>query len=89
MRVHHANHYTTKASQNEQVLNIELQRVHSWLNANRLSLNVKKTKNMLFHKHKSTEIGKLNLRISKDGIQSVNEGQPLFDTITFAAHIFG
>ena len=38
------------------VLNNELQRVHSWLNANRLSLNVKKTKYMLFRKHKSTEI---------------------------------
>ena len=40
----------------ELVLNNELQRVHSWLNANRLSLNVKKTKYMLFRKHKSTEI---------------------------------
>ena len=34
----------------ELVLNNELQRVHSWLKANRLSLNVKKTKYMLFRK---------------------------------------
>ena len=40
----------------EQVLNNELQRVHSWLNANRMSLNVKKTKYMLFRTHKSAEI---------------------------------
>ena len=57
----------------ELVLNNELQRVHSWLNANRLSLNVKKTKYMLFRKHKSTEIRELNLRIGNDAIQSVND----------------
>ena len=37
-----------------------------------LSLNVKKTKYMLFRKQKSTEIRELNLRISNDAIQSVN-----------------
>ena len=57
----------------ELVLNNELQRVHSWLNANRLSLNVKKTKYMLFRKHKSTEIRELNLRIGNDAVQSVND----------------
>ena len=57
----------------ELVLNNELQRVHSWLNANRLSPNVKKTKYMLFRKHKSTEIRELNLRIGNDAIQSVND----------------
>ena len=57
----------------ELVLNNELQRVHSWLNANKLSLNVKKTKYMLFRKHKSTEIRELYLRIGNDAIQSVND----------------
>ena len=42
----------------ELVLNSELQRVHSWLNANRLSLNLKKTKYVLFRKQKRTEIRK-------------------------------
>ena len=56
----------------ELVLNNELQRVHLWLKANRLSLNVKKTKYMLFCKQKGTEIKELNLRISNDAIQSVN-----------------
>ena len=57
----------------EQVLNNELQRVHSWLNANKLSLNVRKTKYMIFRKYKSNDIGELNLRISNDTIEHVNE----------------
>ena len=57
----------------EVVLNNELQHVHSWLNANRLTLNVQKTKYMLFHKNKSNDIEELNLRICIDAIQSVNE----------------
>ena len=43
----------------EVVLNNELQRVHSWLKAIRLSLNVKKTKyNMLFCKQKRLKLDK-------------------------------
>ena len=57
----------------EVVLNNELQHVHSWLSANRLTLNVQKTKYMLFLKNKSNDIGELNLRICNDAIQSVNE----------------
>ena len=57
----------------ELVLNNELQRVHLWLKANKLSLNVKKTKYMLFCKQKRAEIKELNLRISNDAIQSVND----------------
>ena len=57
----------------ELVLNNELQSVHSWLKANRLSLNVKKTKYMLFRKQKKTDIRELNLRISNDAIQPVDD----------------
>ena len=56
----------------KQVLNNEF-RVHSWLNANKLSLNVRKTKYMIFRKHKNNNIGELNLRISNDTIEHVNE----------------
>ena len=62
-----------KSDNKELVLNIELQRVHSWLKANRLSLNVKKTKYMLFRKQKRTDIRELNLRISNDAIQPVDD----------------
>ena len=57
----------------ELVLNNKLQRVHLWLKANRLSLNVKKTKYMLFCKQKRAEIKELNIRISNDAIQSVDD----------------
>ena len=62
-----------KFDNKELVLNNELQRVHSWLKANRLSLNVKKTKYMLFRKQKRTDIRELNLRISNDAIQPVDD----------------
>ena len=62
-------------SDNEEVvLNSDLQSVHSRLKANRLSLNVNKTKYMLFCKQKGTKIRELNLRIVNDAkivIQSV------------------
>ena len=62
-----------KSDNKELVINNELQRVHSWLKANRLSLNVKKTKYMLFRKQKRTDIRELNLRISNDAIQPVDD----------------
>ena len=62
-----------KSDNKELVLNNELQCVHSWLKANRLSLNVKKTKYMLFRKQKRTDIRELNLRISNDAIQPVDD----------------
>ena len=57
----------------ELVSNNEVQRVHSLLKANKLFLNVKKTKYMIFCKQKKIEIKELNLRISNDKIQSVND----------------
>ena len=62
-----------KSDNKEQVLNNELQLVHLWLNANKLSLNVRKTKYMIFRKYKNNDIGELNLRISNDTIEHVNE----------------
>ena len=55
------------------VLNNELQHVHSWSSANRLTVNVKKTKYMLFLKHKSNDIGELNLQICKLRYSVCNE----------------
>ena len=62
-----------KSDNKEQILNNELQRVYEWLNANKLSLNVRKTKYMIFQKYKNNGIGELNLRISNDNIEHVNE----------------
>ena len=54
-------------------LNIELERVHSWLNANRLTLNVNKTKYMLFCKSRNNHTTELTLRLNNNDIQSVTE----------------
>ena len=62
-----------KSDNKEQVVNNELQPVHSWLNANKLSLNVRKTKYMIFRKYNNNDFGELNLRISNDTIEHVNE----------------
>ena len=62
-----------KSDNKEQMLNNELQRVSEWLNVNKLSLNVRKTKYMIFRKYKNNGIGELNLRISNDNIEHVNE----------------
>ena len=60
-------------------LNIELERVHSWLNANRLTLNVNKTKYTLFCKPENNHTSELILRHNNNDIQSVTEFQ-LFST---------
>ena len=44
-------------------LNIELKRVHSCLNANRLTLNVNKTKYILFCKRRINHTSELTLRL--------------------------
>ena len=54
-------------------LNIELEGVHSWLKANRLTLNINKTKYMLFSKRKNNLPGEINLQINNNDIQSVTE----------------
>ena len=57
----------------EQVLNSELKSVHLWLSANKLTLNVNKSKFMLFSKHKNTQLPELNLQINNSNIQSTSE----------------
>ena len=41
--------------------------------AKKLSLNVRKTKYMIFRKYKNNDIGELNLQISNDTIEHANE----------------
>ena len=50
----------------ELVLDNELPRLHSWLKANRLSLNVKKTKYILFCKQKKTDGLHINSKLNWD-----------------------
>ena len=55
----------------ENVLNNELQHVNKWLTANKLSLNVNKTKYMLYFKHPKVT-NDLNLSINNNYISRVN-----------------
>ena len=50
--------YSLPALQNEHnmLINWEPLKVNDWLVANRLSLNVNKTNNMIFHIHKKTSV---------------------------------
>ena len=57
----------------ELVLNRKLKNVHLWLSANKLALNVNKSKYMLFRKHKNTQLPKLNLQINNNNIHSTSE----------------
>ena len=45
----------------------------SWLKANRLALNVNKTKYMLFSKRKNNHPSEINVKINNNDIQSVTE----------------
>ena len=56
----------------EFTLNQELQHVHEWLLANRLQLNVKKKKYMLFHKQNKI-INKFNLKIKNNIINETDK----------------
>ena len=57
----------------EQILNGELQCVNSWLSANKLTLNVNKSKYMLFGKHKITHLPELKLLVNNSNIESSSE----------------
>ena len=74
------------------VINNELALVQEWLNINKLSLNVKKTKYMLFH-HKQRKLNNepINLSINNQPIERVNSfnflGLTLDENMTWNAHI--
>ena len=57
----------------ELVLSSVLKSVHLWLSANKLTLNVNKSKYMLFGKYKNTQLPKLNLQINNSSIHSTSE----------------
>ena len=60
--------YSIPLSQTEQnrSINKELRKVNDWLKANRLSLNTKKTKYMIFH-NPQEDISNLNLNLLING----------------------
>ena len=75
----------------ELVLNRELKSVHLWLSANKLTLNINKSKYMLFSKHKNSQLPKLNLQINNSNIQSTSEfnflGLHINTKLTWDTHV--
>ena len=87
--------YTSSSSQIELVLNLrlEISVVDEWLKANRLTLNTKKTKYMIFGTRTLLEHipEDLNIRIANEKIERVNHmkylGMILDEKLTFDEHI--
>ena len=75
----------------EDIVNTELKRLADWFNANKLSLNIKKTKFMLFHtKQRAKHIGDFSIRINHEKIDRVEKirflGLTLQENISWDEH---
>ena len=57
---------------NEIVINAELEKVNKWLCSNKLSLNIKKTKFMVFH-HNQKQVQYPNIKINNIKINRVSQ----------------
>ena len=78
------------SSNKNEIINNELQKVNRWLVSNKLSLNVNKTKYMLFYKHPKI-VTDLNVQINNNSISRVNTfnflGLYIHSNITWKTHI--
>jgi len=74
----------------DSIINLELQNINNWLVANKLSLNVKKTKYMLFYKHPKT-VPNLHIDINNNEIERVESfnflGLHLNTHLTWNTHL--
>ena len=77
-------------SLHEESINLNLQKVHNWLKANHLSINVNKTKFIVFHTP-GRIMPKLNLKIDENKIEQLYEvntlGIIIDDTLCWKPHI--
>lgn len=81
--------YTDVKKVNEQSINVELQKIVKWLNVNKLSINAKKTKMMLFHiskKPKSPQV-KLNGVVVEDVSHFKFLGIMIANNLSWTAHL--
>ena len=74
------------------LINLELDNISEWLSINKLSLNVKKTKYMIFHtKQKNISNIKLDLEINKHPIERVHDfnflGLTIDENVSWKEHI--
>ena len=72
-------------------INNELDKVHTWLCANKLSLNSGKTKYMIFHYPQKRNIPNLELKFNNNPIERVTVfdflGLTISDTLDWSHHI--
>ena len=84
--------YTANINQDigEEVINVELLKLWEWLGANKLSLNIDKTKYMVFHTSKRNVIYP-NLKVNNNNIERVTQfnflGVILHSHVTWNKHI--
>ena len=77
----------------ERSLNQDLKNVENWLNANRLSLNVKKTKLLIFHsKRKKIEQNSVSIKLSGNLLTPVENvkylGMSIDNNLSWDAHVY-
>ena len=81
---------TNNAKELEQNINDEISKVATWLQCNKLKLNVSKSKFMLFYKHPKV-VPKLNILVNRNPIDQVDDfnylGITLDQHITWTPHI--
>ena len=83
---------TSANTETSDAINSELRLITDWLCLNKLSLNAKKTKMMIFH-HRQKDISKLNLQLSINNtkIEQVKEfdflGMVIDECMTWDSHI--
>ena len=72
-------------------INYELNKVHEWLCANKLSLNISKTKYMIFHYRQRSNIPILNINLNNVPIERVQTfdflGLTISETLDWSHHI--
>ena len=80
-----------KTDEMADIINQELEGIVSWLNANRLSLNIRKTKSILFNLTKDKKTINISLKILDEKIEQVEQikflGVILDENLTWKKHI--
>ncbi len=75
----------------ENIPNTELQNVNDWLKLNKLSLNLKICKYLIFHTHRKKRVKSLHLMIDETIIERVTEfnflGLTLDENLSWKSHI--
>ena len=78
-------------SQDVKIINKELSKIFDWLSVNKLSLNVKKTKYMLFHHHRKNLPNNMKIEINGIDIERVENfdflGLTLNENLSWKPHV--